>query len=98
VAKEYRDSNASATTKHFGVGFVVIFVFLDFIIEVRCREFGELTVDLYEMANTTRKLCVCVVWVRYERLRAYFKDLQTTLGSATILAFSNFDVPFIILW
>jgi hypothetical protein len=53
--------------------------------------FGELTVDLYEMANSTRKLCV---WS--ERLTANFKDLQTALGSAPILAFPNFDVPFII--
>ena len=35
-------------------------------------------------------VCVCV-W-------AYIKDLQTTLGSALIEAFPNFDVPFIILW
>ncbi len=52
-----------------------------------------MTVDLNEMANTTRKLCV---W--YERLTDNFKDFQTTLGSALIEAFPNFDVPFIILW
>ncbi len=67
-------------------------------LEVRCREFGKMTVDLYEMANTTKKLCVCVVWVRYERLTVNFKDLQTTLSLAPIEAFPNFDVPFIILW
>jgi hypothetical protein len=43
-------------------------------------------------------VCVCVVWVRYERLTVNFKDLQTTLSLALIEAFPNFDVPFIILW
>jgi hypothetical protein len=31
-------------------------LYLTLLLEVRCREFGELTVDLYEMANSTRKL------------------------------------------
>ncbi len=38
--------------------------YLTLLLEVRCRELGEATVDLYEMANTTRKLCVCVSGTR----------------------------------
>ena len=53
--------------------------------------FGELTVDLYEMANSKKRLCV---WT--ERLRSNFKELQQALGLAPILAFPVFELPFII--
>jgi hypothetical protein len=53
--------------------------------------YGELTVDLFEVANSTRKL---IVWS--DRLLANFRDLQHALGTAPILAYPNFEVPFII--
>ena len=53
--------------------------------------FGELTVDLFDLANSKKRLCV---WS--EKLVANFKELQQSLANAPILAFPVFELPFLI--
>ncbi len=52
--------------------------------------FGELTVELFELANSKKRLCVC-----NDKLLNSFKELQNAMAKSPILAFTNFDLPFI---
>jgi hypothetical protein len=53
--------------------------------------FGDLSVDLFELANSKKRICI---WT--DKLLNNFKELQTALANSPILAFPNFDMPFII--
>ena len=54
--------------------------------------FGELTVELFELAHSKKRLCVC-----NDKLLNSFKELQcNAMANSPILAFTNFDLPFII--
>jgi hypothetical protein len=53
--------------------------------------FGELSVDLFDMVNSRARFCK---WT--DKLVNNFKALQQALGNAPILAYPNFDMPFVI--
>jgi hypothetical protein len=55
--------------------------------EIPC--YGELTADLYDMANQKRRFCV---W--NEKTQRDFDILRRALSKAPILAFPNFKLPF----
>jgi hypothetical protein len=60
------------------------------LLELRCREFGEPIVDLYDYNGKYHKEVVCVCCLVREAY-SQFKDLQTTLSLAPIEAFPNGD-------